>query len=210
MWALPRSRHCASKSCRPGRRRPHREDAQLRTTSTGTSHASQSKVARNGSPDEAGVKAGLDTCANFPDIKRRAVSVLVSVATVRCRSSTLTLPLAQAASVVANHGGRTLADLQSGLGSRPRGFESRILRSPDQARCAAVPGSINSEDRSSLSWHLGVALAWAVDPPAGHRKMFPCGITRPRTSNSFVVGVGIEGGVPAPGLAAREAISSRW
>ena len=45
---------------------------------------------------------------------------------------------------------------------------------------------------------------------SGHKTMLACGITRPRTSNSSMVGAGIEGGMPAPGLFAMEAISSRW
>ena len=56
------------------------------------------------------------------------VSVLVSFATVQQGSCWIAMPVVAASRCGLNVDDRPKADLESGLGSSPRGFESRILR----------------------------------------------------------------------------------
>ena len=63
------------------------------------------------------------------------VSVSVSVVIIRRRSPASSCPPIHAQRTPANGPEQASADMQSGLGSRPHEFESRILRHADQARC---------------------------------------------------------------------------
>ena len=56
------------------------------------------------------------------------VSVLVSFATVQQGSCWIAMPVVAASRCGLNVDDRPKADLESGLGASPRGFESRILR----------------------------------------------------------------------------------
>ena len=62
------------------------------------------------------------------------VSVLVSVATIHGCSSTVATPTRRLRWMSTNARKRAGAELESGLGSRPRGFESRILRCADKGK----------------------------------------------------------------------------
>jgi hypothetical protein len=86
------------------------------------------------------------------------VSVLVSVVIVRGRSRTYSPPSEHAQRTSTNVRERAGAKLESGLGSRPREFESRILRGSDKGkrafavRCRMVRTCRSLSPRLTCGW----------------------------------------------------------
>ena len=77
-----------------------------------------------------------------------AVSIPVSVAGIRGRSLTFTTPTHRLRQTIGNAPECSSAELESVLGSRPRGFESRILRWSDMGRWELVTARPQAEHRS--------------------------------------------------------------